>query len=80
MLGIHCVLYYFQLSLSWTLASLLATFGCCMKFMYYTILASRFVTILGKKWGPKGDNHWKKTEIEASLDLILSWWKERENC
>jgi hypothetical protein len=78
MLGIHCVLYYFQLSLSWTLTSLLAAFGCCMQFMYYTILASRFVTILGKKRGPKGNNHWRKTEIEASLDLILIWWKERE--
>jgi hypothetical protein len=48
----------------------------------YSILASRFatrfVTILGKKWGPKGNNHWRKTEIEASLDLILIWWKERE--
>ena len=48
----------------------------------YPILASRFatrfVTILGKKWGPKGNNHWRKTEIEASLDLILIWWKERE--
>jgi hypothetical protein len=48
----------------------------------YPILASRFatrsVTILGKKWGPKGNNHWRKTEIEASLDLILIWWKKRE--
>jgi hypothetical protein len=48
----------------------------------YPILASRFatrfVTILGKKQGPKGNNHWRKTEIEASLDLILIWWKERE--
>jgi hypothetical protein len=48
----------------------------------YPILASRFatrfVTILGKKRGPKGNNHWRKTEIEASLDLILIWWKERE--
>jgi hypothetical protein len=48
----------------------------------YPILASRFatrfVTILGKKWGPKGNNHWRKIEIEASLDLILIWWKERE--
>jgi hypothetical protein len=64
------------------LTSLLAAFGCCMQFMYYTILASRlasrFVTILGKKWGPKSSNHWRKTEIEASLDLILIWWKERE--
>jgi hypothetical protein len=50
----------------------------------YPILASRFatrfVTILGKKREPKGNNHWRKTEIEASLDLILIWWKERENC
>ena len=48
----------------------------------YPILASRFatrfVTIFGKKRGPKGNNHWRKTEIEASLDLILIWWKERE--
>jgi hypothetical protein len=48
----------------------------------YPILASRFgtrfVTILGKKWEPKGNNYWRKTEIEASLDLILIWWKERE--
>jgi hypothetical protein len=48
----------------------------------YPILASRFatrfVTILGKKRGPKGNNHWRKIEIEASLDLILIWWKERE--
>jgi hypothetical protein len=48
----------------------------------YPILASRFatrfVTILGKKWEPKGNNHWRKIEIEASLDLILIWWKERE--
>jgi hypothetical protein len=44
----------------------------------YPILASRFVTILGKKRGPKDNNHWRKTEIEASLDLILIWWKERE--
>jgi hypothetical protein len=48
----------------------------------YPILASRFairfVTILGKKRGPKGNNHWRKTEIEASLDLMLIWWKERE--
>jgi hypothetical protein len=48
----------------------------------YPILASRFatkfVTILGKKREPKGNNHWRKTEIEASLDLILIWWKERE--
>jgi hypothetical protein len=48
----------------------------------YPILASsfftRFVTILGKKRGPKGNNHWRKTEIEVSLDLILIWWKERE--
>jgi hypothetical protein len=95
MLAIHCVLYYFQLSLSWTLISLLAAFGCCMQFIYYTqfsefimllwiytILASRFatrfVTILGKKQGPKGNNYWRKTEIESSLDLILIWWKERE--
>jgi hypothetical protein len=48
----------------------------------YPILASRFatrfVTILGKKRGPKGNNHWRKIEIEASLDFILIWWKERE--
>jgi hypothetical protein len=48
----------------------------------YPILASRFatrfVTILSKKRGPKGNNHWRKIEIEASLDLILIWWKERE--
>jgi hypothetical protein len=48
----------------------------------YPILASRFatrfVTILGKKREPKGNNHWRNTEIEASLDLILIWWKERE--
>jgi hypothetical protein len=48
----------------------------------YPILASRFatrfVTILGKKRGTKGNNHWRKIEIEASLDLILIWWKERE--
>jgi hypothetical protein len=48
----------------------------------YPILASRFVTrfvtILGKKREPKGNNHWRKTEIKASLDLILIWWKERE--
>jgi hypothetical protein len=48
----------------------------------YPILASRFatrfVTRLGKKRGPKGKNHWRKIEIEASLDLILIWWKERE--
>jgi hypothetical protein len=48
----------------------------------YPILASRFatrfVTILGKKRGPKGNNHWRRTEIEASLDLILIWWKKRE--
>jgi hypothetical protein len=48
----------------------------------YSILASRFATrfgtILGKKRGPKGNNHWRKTQIEASLDLILIWWKERE--
>jgi hypothetical protein len=48
----------------------------------YPILASRFatrfVTILCKKRGPKGNNHWRKTEIAASLDLILIWWKERE--
>ena len=48
----------------------------------YPILASRFatrfVTILGKKRGPKGNNHWRKTEIETSLELILIWWKERE--
>jgi hypothetical protein len=48
----------------------------------YPILASRFVTrfvtILGKKWEPKGNNHWRNTDIEASLDLILIWWKERE--
>jgi hypothetical protein len=47
----------------------------------YPILASRFATrfftILDKKRGPKGNNHWRKTEIEASLDLILIWWKER---
>jgi hypothetical protein len=41
-------------------------------------LATRFVIILGKKRGPKGNNHRRKTEIEASLDLILIWWKERE--
>jgi hypothetical protein len=48
----------------------------------YLILTSRFptrfVTILGKKWGPKGNNHWRMNKIEASLDLILIWWKERE--
>jgi hypothetical protein len=48
----------------------------------YPILASRFATrfvnILGKNRWPKGNNHWRKTEIEASLDLILIWWKERE--
>jgi hypothetical protein len=66
--------------------------GCCIQLTYisqfimllwiYPILASRFatrfVTILGKKQGPKGNNHWRKTEIEASLDLILIWWKEIE--
>jgi hypothetical protein len=48
----------------------------------YPILASRFATrfftILGKKRGPKGNNHSRKTDLEASLDLILVWWKERE--
>jgi hypothetical protein len=56
--------------------------GFIMLLWIYPILASRFAirffTILGKKRGPKGYNHWRKTEIEASLDLILIWWKERE--
>jgi hypothetical protein len=45
MLAIHCVLYYFQLSLSWTLTLLLAAFGSCMQFMYYTYF-SRFIMLL----------------------------------
>ena len=44
----------------------------------YRTVDSRFAAILGKKRVPKGTSNSRKTEIEASLDLILIWWKERE--